>query len=71
MRLVPIVVAAFAAASCAPDEPATGDATPGKATLECCAVTIQAVVPEGTGTVYLTTRPVEVPGAGASDSGPV
>ena len=54
MRLVPIIVAALAVASCAPDEPATGDATPDPSASECCAVTIQAVVPEGTGTVYLT-----------------
>ena len=40
-------------AACAGDEPATDDAAPEAPSAECCTVTINATVPEGTGTVYV------------------
>ncbi|NNK48392.1 MAG: hypothetical protein HKP01_05935, partial [Gemmatimonadetes bacterium] len=54
MRLVPILAAAFAVASCAPDEPAAGPSSDDESAPECCTVTVRATVPEGTGTVYLS-----------------
>ena len=58
MRLVPVLAAALTAslavASCTGQETASEESTPDNSDAECCTVTIQAIVPEGTGTVYLT-----------------
>ncbi len=43
-----LVLAVLVVAACARDDSAGGDAAP-----ECCTATIRAVVPEGTGTLYL------------------
>jgi hypothetical protein len=49
MRLAIPLIAVLAVPSCSRDEPPLRDAA-----AECCAVTVRARVPEGTGTVYLT-----------------
>lgn len=53
LALAAALVAALAVVSCTSDRPADGESTPGSSAAECCEVTIQAIVPEGTGTVYL------------------
>ncbi len=54
MRLLLVLSAALAVASCTSDEPAAGESSDAESALECCTVTVRATVPEGTGTVYLS-----------------
>ena len=61
MRLLLVLAAALSVSSCTSDKPADGESAPDESALGCCAVTIQAAVPEGTGTVYLTGN---LPGLG-------
>jgi enterochelin esterase-like enzyme len=58
MRLLPFLAAALTAslavASCTAGETASEESAPDNSDAECCTVTVRAVVPEGTGTVYLS-----------------
>ncbi|MCL7960489.1 MAG: alpha/beta hydrolase-fold protein [marine benthic group bacterium] len=56
MRLSLFLAASIATAlvvACTSDEPDSVESTADEYAAECCAITIQAIVPEGTGTVYL------------------
>lgn len=54
MRHVLILSAVLIAAACANRDAADDESSGGDSTAECCAVTIVAEVPEGTGTLYLS-----------------
>ena len=54
MRYALLLTALFAVASCTGEEQASEEAAPDNSDAGCCTATIRAVVPEGTGTVYLS-----------------
>ena len=51
--LAAVVATALVVASCTSGEPDAVESTADESAAECCAITIQAIVPEGTGTVYV------------------
>ena len=51
MRFAPVLALLVLVTSCASDESAEGET---RSDAECCTVTIRAIVPEGTGLLYLT-----------------
>jgi enterochelin esterase-like enzyme len=51
MRFAPVLALLVLGTSCANDESAEGET---RSDAECCTVTIRAIVPEGTGLLYLT-----------------